>query len=105
MPGFYCCDGGCDKATIGSAYANELAKADTEIIKYPKPLSATLIDGSTGPTVTGYVIADVVLTTKCGEVVMPRTHIDVLEGPEKNCLLYIGKAEERRLNVKTPSKR
>ena len=73
--------------TIGSAYADELAKTGTTVIKYPKPFSATLIDGSRTPTVTGYVVADVVLTTKCGEVVMPRTHIDVLEGPEKNCLL------------------
>ena len=89
VPGYYCCDGGCDKATIGSVFAKALADAGTEIVQYDKPLTATLIDGSTGPAVTGYVVADVVLTTKCGEVVLPRTHIDVLEGPEKNRLLYI----------------
>ena len=78
-----------------------MAGAGTEIIKYPEPLSATLIDGSSGPAVTAYVVANVVLTTKCGEVVLPRTHIDVLEGPEKNKLLYIGQAEEKRLNLRT----
>ena len=46
-------------------------------------------------------MADVVLTTKCGEVVLPRTYIDVLEGPEKNRLLYIGQAEEQRLHLRS----
>ena len=78
-----------------------MADAGTEIFQYVKPLTATLIDGSTGPAVTGYVVADVVLTTKCGEVVLPRTHIDVLEGPEKNRLLYIGQAEEQRLHLRS----
>ena len=62
---------------------------------------ATLIDDSSGPTVTHYCISDVVLTTKAGNVVLPRTHIDVFQGPEKGRLLYIGKAEEQRLKMRS----
>jgi len=78
VSGWYSCDGGCDKATIGCAFAEVLQKKGTELIKYPEPLHATLIDGSSGPSVTHYCVADVVLTTKAGNVVLPRTHIDVL---------------------------
>ena len=34
-----------------------------------------------------------------GEVLLDQTHIDVLQGPEVGNLLYIGKAEERRLGL------
>ena len=39
------------------------------------------------------------LRTKAGEVILEKTHIDVLQGPEEGNLLYIGKAEERRLGL------
>ena len=84
VAGWYSCDGGCDKATIGSEFAKILEEQRTELVPYKTPLNATLIDGSTGPNVTHYLVADVVLTTKAGEVVLPRTHIDVLSGPEQN---------------------
>ena len=32
---------------------------------------------------------------------MPRTHVDVLDGPEEDCLLYLGQAEEKRLRLKS----
>ena len=82
-------------------FADVLRGNGTELIKYPEPLHATLIDGSSGPTVTHYCVTDVVLTTKAGNVVLPRTHIDVLQGPEKGRLLYIGKAEETRLHLRS----
>lgn len=41
------------------------------------------------------------LVTKAGTVVLPRTHIDVLQGPESSNLLYLGQVEERRLRLKT----
>ena len=47
-----------------------------------------------------YCIFDIVLRTKAGEVILEKTHIDVLQGPEEgNLPYYIGKAEERRLGL------
>ena len=70
VAGWYCCDGGCDKATVGAVFAKALQDAGTTMVQYPEPLTATLIDGSTGPTVTAYIVADVVLTTKCGDCLL-----------------------------------
>ena len=53
---------------------------------------------------THYCISDVVLTTKAENVVLPRTHIDVLQGPEQGRLLYIGKAKEQRLKLRSFAK-
>ena len=41
------------------------------------------------------------LVTRAGVVILPRTHIDILQGPEKANLLYLGKVEEKRLQLKT----
>ena len=101
VTGCYTCDGGCDKATIGCVYAESLAASGVEVIEYPKPLNATLANGEVGPLVTHYCVAKVVLSTKAGDVVLPRTHIDVLQGPIKGHLLYIGKAEEKRLKLRS----
>ena len=99
--GFYSCDGGCDKATIGNVYAEALARQGHEVIKYEKPLKATLCDGSEQDAIIGYVIADVELKTPAGKVILERTHVDVLQGPEREFILYIGKREEARLNLKS----
>ena len=42
-----------------------------------------------------------VLITKAGEMFLNKTHIDVLQGPEQGNLLYIGKAEEKRLGLRS----
>ena len=49
----------------------------------------------------GFCVLDVELITRAGTVVLPRTHIDILEGPESSNLLYLGQVEERRLSLKT----
>ena len=51
--------------------------------------------------ISGYCIADVVLRTKAGKVILPQTHIDVLQGPESGNLLYVGQVEEQRLGLKS----
>ena len=70
-----------------------------EICEYPKWKDAKLADGSVKPLISGYCIADIVLRTKAGKVVLPKTHIDVLQGPENGNLLYIGQVEEERLGL------
>ena len=95
------CDGGCDKATIGNAYAEVLSKNGVKVEYYEKPLSATLADGTKSDTIIGKVVADIELTTAAGRVVLQGTEVDVLQGPEKECLLYIGRREERRLNLRS----
>ena len=45
-------------------------------------------------------MTDVVLTTKADNVVLSRTHIDVLEGPEKRRVLYMD-TEEKRLHLRS----
>ena len=74
VPGWYSCDGVCDKSTIGSVYADALRKQGTDINRYATPLNATLIDGSTGPSVTHYLVVDVVLTTNKGWRGSPSTN-------------------------------
>ena len=99
--GFYSCDGGCDKATIGNVYADALARQGHEVVRYETPLKATLCDGSEQDAIIGYVVADIELKTPAGKVILERTHVDVLQGPEREFILYIGKREEARLNLKS----
>ena len=101
VPGFYLCDGGCDRATIGPAFAKELEKNGVEVFNYDKPKPAKLADGTVKDLVKGFCVADVEVHTKAGAVILSRTHIDVLIGPESQNLIYLGQAEERRLNFKS----
>ena len=87
--GFYSCGGGCDKATNDNVYAEVLARQGHEIIKYDQPLKAILCDDSEQEAIIGYVIADVEWKTPAGKVILKRTHVDVLQGPEWEFILYI----------------
>ena len=89
VAGFYKADGGCDRATCGTKYAESLEKAGVEVIYFDKPKPAKLADGSVKDVIKGYCIADIELVTKAGTVVLPRNHIDVLEGPETANLIYM----------------
>ena len=95
------CDGGCDKATIGNVFAEALQREGVKVEYYDKPQVATLADGSKSETIIGRVIADIELITAAGRVVLQKTDIDVLKGPEKDFLLYVGRTEERRLNLRS----
>ena len=101
VPGFYKADGGCDQATVGTKYAEQLLQAGVKVVKYEKPKPAKLADGSVKNLISGYCVADIELVTKAGTVVLPRSHIDVLQGPESANLLYIGEAEEKRLKLRS----
>ena len=101
VQGFYTCDGGCDKATIGQAYAKELEKKGQQITWLEVPKPAKLADGTVADIVIGELVANIELVTGAGTVVMPRTKIDVIKGPEPAFLLYLGKAEEYRLKFKS----
>ena len=97
VEGFWTADGGCDKATVGEKFAEAMVANGVEKIEYKKWKNAKLADGTVKPMISGYLIADIVLRTKAGEVLLPKTHIDILQGPENGQLLYIGAKEEARL--------
>ena len=99
--GYWTADGGCDKATICHQYAQNLAKAGVQIVEYDKWRMAKLADGTLKPLISGYCVATIVIRTKAGEVVLPETHIDVLQGPESGNLLYLGQKEELRLGLRS----
>ena len=90
MAGFYKADGGCDRATFGTQYAKNLEKTGAKTVYYDKPKPAKLADGSLKNVILGYCVADIELVTKAGTVVLPFSHIDIIEGPEKANLIYIG---------------
>ena len=101
VAGFYNkADGGCDRATFGTQYAKNLEKAGAKTVYYDKPKPAKLADGSVKNVILGYCVADIELVTKAGTVVLPYSHIDIIEGPEKANLIYIGEAEEKRLKLR-----
>ena len=60
-----------------------------------------LADGSVKNLITGYCVADIELVTRAGTVVLPRSTIDIIEGPESENLIYIGEAEEERLKLRS----
>ena len=101
VKGFWTADGGCNKATVSAAYAEKLEKTGVKIVKYKDWKTAMLADGTTKPMISGYCVADVVLKTKAGSVVLPKTHIDVLQGPEVGNMLYMGQVEEERLGLRS----
>ena len=101
VAGFYKADGGCDRATCGTKYAKFLEKAGVKTVYYEQPRPAKLADGSVKNVIKGYCIADIELVTKAGTVVLPRSHIDILDGPENANLIYIGEAEEKRLKLRS----
>ena len=63
LGGYWTADGGCDKATVSAAFAKQLAKNGTEIMEYETWRDAVLADGTTEPLISGYCIADIVLTS------------------------------------------
>ena len=101
VEGYYTCDGGCDKATVTDAYAKEIIKAVGAYHEYDRPLMATLANGETKPIIKGYIRADVEVTTPAGNVVLTNWHVDVMQGPTSEKLLYMGQREERELNLKS----
>ena len=101
VPGFYKADGGCDRATCGSRYAKRLEKAGAKVVYFQQPKPAKLADDSVKDAILGYCVADIELVTKAGTVILPRSHIDVLDGPETANLIYIGEAEEKRLKLRS----
>ena len=72
-----------------------------EICKYEPWKNAKLADGTLKPLISGYCVANVVLKTKAGKVLLPQTHIDILQGPEDGNLLYVGQVEEARLGLRS----
>ena len=80
VSGYWTADGGCNKATVSAAYAKKLKKAGVEIVEYDDWKTAQLADGTSKPMISGHCIADIVIRTKAGEVILPRTHIDILQG-------------------------
>ena len=104
VEGFWTADGGCNKATISANYAKNLATAGVKVVEYDKWKMAQLADGTRKPIISGYCVADIVLRTKAGKVVLPHSHIDILQGPESGNLLYMGQAEESRLGLKSYKK-
>ena len=101
VEGLYTCDGGCDKATVTQAYADAIIKAGGSYQKYDRPLLTTLADGEVKPIITGFIRADVEVTTPAGKVVLANWHVDFMQGPTNDRLLYMGQREERELNLKS----
>ena len=101
VEGYFTCDGGCDKATITEAYAQEIVKAGGSYQEYDHPLLATLANGEVKPIIAGYIRAYVEVTTPAGKVVLTNWHVDVMQGPTKERLLYMGQREEQELNLKS----
>ena len=98
---YYICDGGCDRATVSHVFAKELQKNGQKLWKYNPPRVAILANGAKKPIIAGYMVCDIMVRTKAGEVVLPETKVDVLEGPETEHILYLGKEEEARLGLRT----
>ena len=75
LQGYYTCDGGCDRATIGTAFAKKLEEAGVEVFKYERSRPAKLADGTVKNLLKGFCVADVELRTKAGLVILSRTHV------------------------------
>ena len=101
MAGTYQCDGGCDRATISKVYADALSRAGKRAWYYKTPRNATLADGSKKPIIVGDITVELVLRTKAGTLRLPNTRLDIIKGPEKDGILYMGKEEETRLGLKS----
>ena len=68
---------------------------------YDNPKKDKLADGSVQSIILDYSIVDVELVTRVGKVILARTHVDVIQGPEEELLLYVGEAEEKRLKLRS----
>ena len=100
VSGYYVCDGGCDRATINTTYAEKLAAKGIHGFYYGVPKKATLADGSKKDIIVGYLRADISLKTKAGTVNLSDVRMDIIKGPDKSALLLLGKVEESRLGLK-----
>ena len=100
VSGYYVCDGGCDRATINTTYAEKLAAKGIHGFYYGVPKKATLADGSKKEIIVGYLRADISLKTKAGTVNLSDVRMDIIKGPDKSALLLLGKVEESRLGLK-----
>lgn len=87
VTGYYVCDGGCDRATINTAYAEKLAEAGIHGYYYGVPEKATLADGSQKAIIVGYLYAAISLKSKAGTVNLNDVRIDIVKGPDKSALL------------------
>ena len=103
VEGVFTCDGGCDRATATEAYAKKIIAAGAKFEKYEKPQLAELADGQVKPIISGYLLADIELETPAGKVVLPSWHVDVLQGPNMDNLLYMGQREETELQLQRPA--
>ena len=101
VSGYYVCDGGCDRATINTAYADKLAEAGIHGYYYGVPEKATLADGSKKAIIVGYLYAAISLKSKAGTVNLNDVRIDIVKGPDKSALLLLGKVEEGRWGLKS----
>ena len=95
----YICDGGCDRATVNEEYAKAIEKAGKKINWLEEARTATLCDGSTADIIVGEIDTDITLITCAGLVEIPRATVDVLRGPQKGHILYVGQQEEERLGL------
>ena len=101
VKGFFTCDGGCDKETVTEAYGKAIIAAGGKYHAYDSPLLATLANGETKPIISGFLRTDVEVRTTAGKVISTNWHVDVIRGPCKDHLLYLGQREERELNLKS----
>ena len=58
-----------------------------------------MCDGSTADIIVGEIDTDITLITCAGLVEIPRATVDVLRGPQKGHILYVGQQEEERLGL------
>ena len=86
---------------MSHVFVKELQKNGQKLWKYDPPRVAILANGAKKPIIAGYMICDIMVRTKAGEVVLPKTKVDVLKGPETEHILYLGKEEEARLGLRT----
>ena len=71
------------------------------MVHYNPPRVAILADGEKKPIIPGFIVCDIMVKTRAGEVLLTATRIDVLNGPESQVILYLGKEEEARLGLRT----
>ena len=101
IDGFYTCDGGCDRATVGHHFAKKIEESGVKMEFFKEPRLATLANGAKVPAIIGQFVSDIELLTSAGIVELPGTTVDILKGPEQGNLLYIGREEESRLCLKS----
>lgn len=62
----YKADGGCDQATVGTQYAEQLKAAGVEVFTYEKSKPTKVVDGSVQDLITGFCVTDIGLVAHSG---------------------------------------